>query len=401
MNHIDGLCFGPVLLSATLGCSVFDASLIPQADASTPAAAPDGGPPPIELSESCEAASSAALVAPSNARHTLELTAAAARTCGDHAPGNVSCLVDPQALSPLNLTGRNFYFPFMSSPSRSGNPAELQKWHVHASNISGDVALYVLGSCAGNQQCVDERNGGIKTETGDEHLSFQVLPDTRYIVVVNSTAVTPGSCDPMNLPTILFQHDVCGDGDPSEHGKACDDQSSATCVACKRILPANTNLSGEPNDSPLDANIIPLGSAPYKLEGRSVGQAGDGGITGIDPYDFFGLQALSDGDPSGNVTAAVTWTESTDTEACQSVYLAAIDLSDSWFLASDTGHPGLTTSMVAPAPDEPRCKASVTFPFDPDPTSTPGLSSYFIRVAAKPGTQVSYGLSVTFKSADH
>ena len=384
MNRNRALSVAVVFSAA--GCSVFDASLIPHADAGSAA---DAGLMPIEVFATCDGASQAPFVVPSNSKRAL--LAAGSASCGESPPASVSCVVDPLTGNSVSLMGsRNFYFAFTASPTTGAGP-ENQKWHVHATNGTSPnkVALYVLGSCAANQTCEgDTINAGIKTDS-DEHLSFQVTAPGKYVVVVNSTPA-PGETCPTQLPTILLQHDVCGDDDANEHGKSCNDQASATCVACKKVL-SQGEKSAEPNDSPLDANILPLGDSPFRLENITMGQLGISGATGINPYDFYGLQAATAPTASAMVTATLNWLED-DPTSCSHGFLSAIQLGNQWFVASNTGYAGRTAASIPRDANELPCSLAVTFPFDPDPTSSMGLSSYFIRVAAT--SKVTYNLTV-------
>jgi hypothetical protein len=385
------------VVSATAGCSVFDASLIPHADGGPSGPAPDGGSTTIEVFDTCQAALDSASVLPSNAKRNLLTTAGA--SCGENPPASVSCVVDPLTGNSQALSGsKNFYFAFAADPTTDVG-SETQKWHVHATNGSSPekVALYVLGNCSTSQTCEgDTINAGIKTDS-DEHLSFQVSAPGKYIVVVNSTPA-PGDPCPTHLPTILLQHDVCGDGDPTEHGKSCNDPASPSCIACKKVLSPG-DKSAEPNDSPLDANIIPLGDSLFRMENITIGQLGISGATGINPYDFYGLQALTAAPASAMVTATLNWLED-DPASCSHGFLAAIQLSNQWFVASNAGYAGRTATLMAQGANELPCTLSVTFPFDADPASATGLSPYLIRVAAT--SKVTYNLNVDLAAAgDH
>jgi hypothetical protein len=392
MNEHSGLRFATVFLLATTGCSVFDASLIPKPDAGAAPSTPDAGTVPIEVFASCEAALANAVVLPGNAKRSLQ--AAPGASCGDNPPSSVSCVVDPLTGNSLPLSGKNFYFAFTAAPIDGGGP-ENQKWHVHATNgtLPEKVALYVLGSCAANQTCEgDQINAGIKTDS-DEHLSFQVSAPGKYIVVVNSTPAQGDAC-PAHFPTILLQHDQCGDDDPTEHGKSCNDPSSPTCIDCKKVLPAQGGKSAEPNDSPLDANIIPVGDTLFRMESITMGQLGISGATGINPYDFYGLLAQTPPGPDATVTATLNWIE--DGMSCSHGYLAAIQVGNQWFMASNSGYAGIMATSPPQAPNDLPCALTVTFPFGGDTGATTGLSSYLIRVAAT--SKVTYNLTVSLNA---
>jgi len=367
----------------SLGCH---APAIPVLDGGTE----EPGLGPLAVFDTCEAAMASPVVLPSNTLRPLLPFGG----CGESPPPSISCLVDPTTGAALPLSGRNFYFGFSSGPSRTGSVAELEKWHVHAhtDSVSQKVALYVLGSCAASQACEDPVNAGI-AGAGDTHLSFQVTPNTRYVVVVNTTAVTSDTCDGSQLPSVLLQHDVCGDG-LVEHGKTCDSGSqqdggptSTICVDCKTILNADQRPV-EPNDSPLDANIIRLSNMAPSVRGMLL-------IYGANAigYDFFGLQAPPGTHPS-TVTASLDWVEEPPA-SCVSAFLAPVHLREQWFLATNRGYSG-DTAMLQPGSAVGSCQLSLTFPFDADPTSTTGLSSYYLRLAAT--KTVEYHLSVGFNS---
>jgi hypothetical protein len=389
-------CANWFLIAAALGlgvaaCDVFDESLIPRmADAggnATSDALPDQGAPSsttvIDVSDDCNTAPG---VTPTNDLRALRPVN---DTCGGNPPANVSCLGEP-------LAGKNFYFSFQSQADSADT--EPQKWHVHAGNTGGKVALYVLNSCAATTSCSDPQNAGIRTNN-DEHLSFQALSNQKYIVVVNTMADDP--CNSAQRPNVLLQHDLCGDG-VQEHGEACD-PPSATCVACRSVLLPNSQ-GREPNDSPLDANIIPLADDTFSVLGSTVGQsqaAGSAGtITGIDPFDFFRLQAPTQDGSATMVNVVLSWREAAVEGGltCTTANLAAIFLTDKWFAASNVGHNDMQ-AVALPSVVSGQCNLSLDIPFEPDPQSAM-LSRYFIRVAAQPGNQVTYDLTVRFDPRD-
>jgi hypothetical protein len=285
-----------------------------------------------------------------------------------------------------NANRRSYFFGFQSEQAG-------EKWHVHSP--TANVWFFIRSSCA-TEACV--QNGGFKT-SGAEHLSFLTTGSGTYWVGIN----VPNDPD-AGLPEILLQHDICGDG-TLEHGEACDPKSTpapapGSCLECKRVL--QTPIEIEPNDSPLDANIIPLSGSNnvFTVDG-TVGQtqprdAGYGNVVGLDPYDFFGLQATDYNNDLGKaVHVDLTWGP---VASCDTAYLASVDIGDSWFDASDAV-PNCPTCLKSPAPSSPTagyCTKSVDIPFDPQ-NAPPNLSSHYIRVAAQTGSQLHYKLALSLR----
>src|SRR5262249_26034199 len=142
-----------------------------------------------------------------------------------------------------------------------------------------------------------------------------------------------------------------------------------------------------------------VGDSLFRMETITIGQLGISGATGINPYDFYGLQAAMPPGPDATVTATLNWLE--DGGMCTHAFLAAIQVGNQWFMASNSGYAGvMATAPAQPVPNDLPCALTVTFPFDADSTSTTGLSSYLIRVAAT--SKVTYNLTVALNaSGDH
>src|SRR5262249_30054538 len=119
-------------------------------------------------------------------------------SCGDNAPPVVSCLDGP-------LGGHSLYFAFQSVVDV--NDTNPQTWHLSVRDTGGDVALYLLNSCA-TPSCAD-MNSGVRSSTYQD-LSFAVTPGQKYIVAVNKSLEQ--FCDGSSLPKVLLQRDQCMDG---------------------------------------------------------------------------------------------------------------------------------------------------------------------------------------------
>src|SRR5262249_38529589 len=140
-----------------------------------------GAAPSIAVSSACETAPLLTTIP------TIPLPLVIADgSCGDNPPPVVSCLDGP-------LGGHSFYFAFQSVVDL--NDPGLQTWHLSVRDTEGDVALYLLNSCA-TPSCADMNSGTRSTDYQD--LSFAVTPGQKYVVAVNTS--NQQSCDGANLP---------------------------------------------------------------------------------------------------------------------------------------------------------------------------------------------------------
>lgn len=133
-----------------------------------------------------------------------------------------------------------------------------ERWHFHV-KVTGEAptvnpSVYVLQSCD-DRSCapgegLDECGAG-----RDEHLSF-VAPqaDTFYVAIDSREA----GGDRFEL---LALQPTCGDGTP-EHSETCDDgdtESEDGCDnGCRAEIGKTLTPESEPNDEPLNANVIVL-----------------------------------------------------------------------------------------------------------------------------------------------
>lgn len=389
-----GAPLAALVLLALARCDVFDEGLIPTTDAaavSFEAGLPGDdafvtASPAIDVSGECESAP--LLASLPNVPLPLRITDG---TCGGSPPSVVSCLDGP-------LGGHTLYFSFQSALEVGNN--DPQTWHVSLrdkTNTAGDIALYILNGCA-TSSCSD-LNAGVRSTTYKD-LSFRVTPGQKYIVAVNTAGNDP--CDTSNLPRVLLQRDRCMD-DIVENGEACD-PPNPSCLGCQYVVLTANSQDSEPNDSPLQANIIPVGPTPFDLTGTVTQGQPDmdgGGVAVTDPYDFFRLQAPSNAVSPTMLHVTLKWHEPlNEGGACADAYFAAIYLSEKWYDPSSIGHSGMRSSPPVGGPDPDgapliECTTSLDLTFDPDTQSSiPGLSRYILRVAAGKNKRVDYELSV-------
>jgi cysteine-rich repeat protein len=142
-----------------------------------------------------------------------------------------------------------------------------ERWHFHVHTLTQgvDTALYILSSCD-DRSCAageDECGVGDPTSPTDEHLSFIAPSAGSYLVGIDSR--TPGGAQ--FLVTAI--HPVCGDGNPLEHSKGCDDgnllNGDGCDDHCRVELAQSLANEKENNDDWLSANVLMLGKPPASM----------------------------------------------------------------------------------------------------------------------------------------
>jgi hypothetical protein len=244
---------------------------------------------------------------------------------------------------------------------------EGQKWHFHAKVASDaiDPAIYVLDSCSDERSCQNTYFGINACGPGEnEHFSFIAPISGRYYVGIDSLLA---GGEPIDVYAV---HAECGNL-VKEHSEFCDDGNADPLDGCHQCRPVVLldRAEIEPNDGPLDANLVRFvdGSGRREITG-TLGSHCD--------FDFFELEVP----PS--TLASVSFGGDVD---CGRVHL-------------ETREPGAPNPFAVPEAD-PRSPCALA-----DPTPLPA-GTYLVRVAARrePGLGplgLDYTLEIDIQSAD-
>lgn len=237
------------------GCNVFDEHLIPEEDAQ----AEPGDELAVADQLSCEAPPNLSV----NDYRRVDLGA-----FGNDLPSLPNCLGELAA--PGNDT---FFAVDMDAGS---------KWHFHVRLLSQtiDPVIYVLDSCSDSRSCQDTYFGiNACPPGGDEHFSFVAPATGRYYVALDS--MTEGG-EPVDVFAVRAD---CGDL-VKQHSEFCDDGNDDPLDGCHQCRPVLLVDRGEmePNDGPLDANLIRLGEDGFGA--RRI----DGTLGSRCDFDFFEIE---------------------------------------------------------------------------------------------------------------
>ncbi len=253
------------LVGSTLGCNVFDESLIPEAGGA-------GG-----TSGSAGASGSAG---------TGTLSAALGEDClGTDIP-KFDSLNDFRVIDTGPLKNDRYELSCVGT-SALGNDGFFsvdmlagKKWHFHVKVTPGsplDPAVYVLDS--GCQDSVCQRGWGLNecVSGQDEHFSFFPPSDGTYLIGVDSVAAGGESLQ------VLAVQPACGNG-MKEHSETCEDGNLAGGDGCDdrcRAEIADGTAEKEPNDEPVaNANVLSFGADGAHATGQV------GGKCDFDSYAF-------------------------------------------------------------------------------------------------------------------
>lgn len=238
------------------GCSVFDERLLE--------------PEPAESDQRLAVADHLSCDAP------LNESVNAYRTL-DMSEYDNSLAVLPNCLGEVSAPGNDTFFGVEMQ--------EGEKWHFHVQVTaeSIDPVIYVLDNCSDSRSCRDTHWGINACGEGEnEHFSFVPPASGRYYVGIDS--LTSGG-EPIQVFAVRAE---CGNL-VKEHSEFCDDGNDDPLDGCHQCRPV---LQGdgpevEPNDGPLDPNLIRL------TEGLGTIQI-TGALGGRCDFDFFQLEVPED-----------------------------------------------------------------------------------------------------------